>query len=262
MSNTGHSGPNDHGANNLKRSVSGDVTISGEIAIEAGPKESLSRDAAEKKQDSKDHKKWWLEVVTIAVVTLYTFFAGWQSLTTAGQLKEARKIAEATDKDFRIEQRPLIRLAPDGSKIAITEGQPLEISITAADIGKTPARGVDIFVAVEKFSPTETPNLEFREGDPGIRITSGILYPSEILNFKAHWARSTSPGTSQPIIISQQDVEDWNAKRIYFAIHGTVIYADIFGKPHWTHLCQTLTATGETTHSKPCSDYNNVDSEQ
>jgi hypothetical protein len=108
MTNASHTRPDDHGAGNQKRSVSGDVTVSGKIIIEASPEEKLSRDAAEKKRDSKDRKKKWLEIATLAVVTIYAGLTAWQAAESRRAAKAAEDSIAQNRDQFRRDQRPYI----------------------------------------------------------------------------------------------------------------------------------------------------------
>jgi hypothetical protein len=124
-------------ANSEKRNVTGNVQVSGEILVDAGPKESLSRDIAQKKQDAKDRQKWWLEIATFAIVTIYAGLTAFQAYET----REAVAAAQKANAQALEAVRPWV--GPSGPIVMtkITDGQVQQIEYTTKlkNFGGSPA---------------------------------------------------------------------------------------------------------------------------
>jgi hypothetical protein len=183
MTDTGHPNPNDHGAGDQKRGVSGDVTVSGKILIEASPKERLSRDTAEKNQDTKDRKKWWLEVTTLVVVSIYASLTAWQGCLT-------HKIAKTAQDTYAAVDRPYIGVNHISVELAGPDEQGRIVNL---DNSPEKATRMAFIVEVKNFGSVPGENLRDKcdmivngQKVPSHRIPSDApeLFPGQFVTFE------------------------------------------------------------------------------
>src|SRR5271168_2969183 len=135
-----HSQPNDSSAQNQKRTITGDVHVRGEVFFEAGPEEKLSRQAADRKQDSKDWEKKWLERGTLAIVTLYAGLTAIQSCQSINSVRIAKDSLESV-------QRAFIFPTPVTEPVYDTDGKTKtgeRIMIRWENSGTTPTKNMTI----------------------------------------------------------------------------------------------------------------------
>jgi hypothetical protein len=62
-------------------------------------------------------------------------------------------------------------------------------------------------------------------------------------------------------VLSQDELNDFIAGRIFFVAYVDVSYSDFFGTRHWTRFCNFLHPTGivQTYTARNCTDYNDID---
>lgn len=82
--------PNDHCTNEQKRSISGDVHVRGEVAVELGPKGTAARDSSETKEDARHRENLRLNRWTLAILVIYATLTGFQWLASKKSADTAR----------------------------------------------------------------------------------------------------------------------------------------------------------------------------
>jgi len=226
MTDAGHPAPNDHSASNQQSRVSGDVSVSGKIVVEASPKESLARDAAEKKQDAKDKKKWWLEVTTLVIVTVYALLTAWvgcssqQAAVTASKNLADFEAVEAAQ--ISIEFAPTVKMGKPGQGLLVNG------TIDVTNIGQTTAVNFTAmgFSWEQNLAPPEAGKPSFVNGSSNITPfnVAGILLGS---------------GKTQhfPVGFQVSQVDEIRQNTYQSGIWVDFSYSDIFGKRYLGRDC-------------------------
>jgi hypothetical protein len=147
--------------------------------------------------------------------------------------------------DMRKDQRPWVRAWMDFAPIQV-QNPIISGTMHILNSGKTPAKSVNATFFVEKVVNGKEPNLA--DTKPFAKMVSGAKFPN---------IPADSPLTVYSI--SQPELGDLNAGRIFFVVYGTVTYTDFFRTQHWTKFCVTwILAPGNYT-SKKCAEYDDVD---
>jgi hypothetical protein len=106
---------------------------------------------------------------------------------------------------------------------------------------KTPALLVRAVFSLEKLDITQQPTFKA----PANKVTTGAIFPTDAPSIAVSWLRRPNlDSDAQPATVSSEDLKDWKAGKIYFALSGEVKYWDIFGIEHWTHYCASRSAPG------------------
>ena len=167
---------------------------------------------------------------------------------------------------MRLDQRPWVSITVE--KIPIAENQPIAVAVHVVNIGKTPARSIDISTAVEQIDSDKTPQ-SFEPCYPGcpphVKLTTGALFPQNPMVFQTGLLsplkeppREQMPMPPQ-IILSHDDYTKLMSGKAYLATYGVAVYYDSVGTQHWTKFCSWTVFTSGPFNSKLCSDYNQTD---
>ena len=187
--------------------------------------------------------------------------------TALGEAADANAIAR---EQMRRDQRAWIQYMLGDEKPEVAVGKRVAFRVMITNIGKTVARQVHGWVAVEKLSFIQSPS--FNRNDPlriNVGADTGLLFPSHVSSFELDWRKNDpiyplDDDRTTIALASDIDVRDWREGKFYFAVFGKIDYRDIFEVPHWTTFCSTFTGVG--TLDRPpmaaglCKKiYNNVD---
>src|SRR5271165_6076348 len=72
--------------------IAGAMHVRGEITIDPGIREAHSRAASEKKEDTRQSRKWVLDVVTLIVIAIYAFLTACQAHIASKNLKDFESV--------------------------------------------------------------------------------------------------------------------------------------------------------------------------
>ncbi len=208
---------------------------------------------------------FWLVIATIGlgiIAGLQISFLGRAELISAEAAKAAKESAEAAKKSIEtateathLDQRAWIGLEfmdaipnfPEVGKTFAAKG-------TLVNSGKTPALNLLVYSIIEPVLRESCPNFAYT----GIeKFNSGTLPPrgkgfiGPLLIPKA--------GTTDPAIITQEQLDLLKQGRFNFFIHGRVEYDDIFGNHHWMTFCSFLQPVGGFAF---CHEHNETDNNQ
>ena len=195
-----------------------DVRVKGEILFEPTPKEALARKSDTEQRDTREKKRWWLEVSSFFVLTLYAGLTFWQGCNT-------QRIAD----QFAADQRAWIGITDVSTPPELTNGTVLNPSISIVNSGKTPASnviqraGYQILPASEVFDPRTyigalTPRNE------------GVIVPGGKRNV----------GIDSLGQINQQRADELSSGKFRLYLYGIITYADQFGTIRHTRFAMRM----------------------
>jgi hypothetical protein len=211
-------------------------------------------------QDIRSGERWLIGVTAFGIIV--NFFIG---LIYLGQLKQMRKATQAATNasetgvkqldSMRKDERPWIKVtthsivpAKPGGRVPVDKTAPINTPFEYINIGKLPAKNVDVEIFIEVVKNGEEPLLNkgnFLEGS-----TVGIIFPNDPQN--------TSPG--RPYILAEGAWEDFAAGRSFLVVYGQATYKDVFSTSHWTNFCGYAAARTDIPFSaRKCTDYNSTD---
>jgi hypothetical protein len=141
---------------------------------------------------------------------------------SASQAEISKQSAEAAVHNFRVEQRAWVSV----TNVTITAqvGNPFQINIGFANIGKSVAMDMDGTAVVDPIPKGSEPNFDYSK-EKHIRV--GYFPPNLPDHFPLKMERPfTQFGHDQMT----------NGNLVVYA-HGIIHYSDIFGVRHWTRFC-------------------------
>jgi len=232
---------------------------------------------------------FYLAITTllIAVLTLIVFYNQLNVMQT--QLQEAEidsKISDlrarlqhqtaqaqvdAIKRQMRQDQRPWVALTFNwplvkgsngeiGKLVRVTENQPLVVPIRVINTGKTAARNIVAKIFVEVVKANDNPALDSSKASAW-NFSAGIFSPNAPADSVAYRQQPKKIGLEAMSNLTPAENQELSSGRAYLAMHGEIIYKDIFDIPHWTKFCSwvPLSPIEHTYNAKKCSDYNDVD---
>jgi hypothetical protein len=158
--------PNQDGGD--RANYKSDIKVHGTIETHI-PKDLLDQHIAERKEDAATHvaeriedrrhenHKLLLEILGFLFVVIYAGLTGWMAISTAGQLKAARKATDAAEEQlklsrqqFILSQRPWLsaRFAPWGPLRIRPKGAMLEMTIDITNVGHSTAESVGYWASL------------------------------------------------------------------------------------------------------------------
>jgi hypothetical protein len=193
---------------------------------------------------------------TIALFTVVLAGAAiYQFVITNSQLRVMRNDERAW---LRFDLTP-DKIGGDEATMKLTAGQPIVYPVRVTNIGKTPARNVDMKIFVEVVAATQEPSLN-RVDDtswhyPFGKMTAGIVYPNT--DFKQPVIRPGSTlGSAE--VATPEEVTAVLSGKSYLAAYGIILYDDVFNVRHWTKFC-TWNGTNGAFAAQQCTQFNSVD---
>jgi hypothetical protein len=190
-----------------------------------------------------------LFTVILAVAAIYQF------IITNSQLRVMRNDERAWLKfDLQPDKT-------DSSEVTmkLTAGQPIFFPIRVTNIGKTPARNINMKIFIEVVPATQEPSLnrvdDLSHHYPAGELIAGIVYPTT--DFKQLVMRpGDSLGSAE--LATPEEVTSVLSGKSYLAAYGIIAYDDVFEIRHWTKFC-TWNGTNGAFAAQQCTEYNNVD---
>ena len=181
-----------------------------------------------------------------------------------------------SNRNFRIDQRPWIKVElvpsdPGGSQqvsVSATVGNLLTIPVRVKNIGKTPAESITATFALQiagkddaLFLPPDMnnpPHVEHPTHKIGLtHVNTGTIFPDQFHDWPISKVDNSKIGDSQPVPVTQAEVDLLRQGSAIVYIEGTVSYWDEFGTKHWTRSCTAIPKTNITQLA--CVDYNRAD---
>jgi len=213
------------------------------------------------KAETEERTKPWnhdrnflLQILTVAVVAVYTFVALLQWMIMRDALT--------------VEQRPFLKIQQKiGSSNQLIAGQPIQTTLEFINTGKTPARHMKAYMFIELVSANQSPHL-INPDKPGDETrywsftTTGVIFNAQSIEGVA---KRTGPDPGGPnngtkdIPLTIPETEKLSRGDIYEAVYGVTYYWDIFGNKHWTAFCGWAAAPSGGYAASECTRYNDVD---
>jgi hypothetical protein len=138
-----HPQPNQNRTRDNKTEISGDIFVRGEIETHLPPSEVQKLATAEEKHDTRENKRYLVELITLLVVIIYGALTGWQAWETRQAVKAASEANRLNEELVRGRIQVIVRLKniPEVGKTLLV---PVEITNRGHSIaveGLTTGRG-------------------------------------------------------------------------------------------------------------------------
>ena len=161
--------------------------------------------------------------------------------------------------NFVTDERAWVNIAPlvQLDRMPVDRVQALSVDARMVNSGKTPAtKGIHIECVVEIVKATTPPSFDYS----GFHAITDVplIFPTHVSDIPC--MKSTGE-ILNPVPVTPDQRRDLKSGASYLTIFGKINYRDQFG-PHWTHFCwwQGFAESGALVASRPCVDYNDVDS--
>jgi hypothetical protein len=246
-----HPQPNQAGTQHNMCDVTGSIQVRGEIETKIPPDLAKKRDAAEEQKETRDKKRYILEVIGVIAVIMYAGITIYQAYLTRTQ--------------FTKEERPFV-LVSEIRKIQFSVGKAVITDIKFSNSGKSPALhmatiGPGILVgpgAMQQVDATfanlpDTPPEERTEVGATIAPGNGSCIAKPEDDAVLDCVISTIH--SREIIQSDDDLKWITTHDEAVVIMGRTFYRDLTGKLYKTDFCFFRFATGALAF---CPNHNDV----
>lgn len=214
---------------------------------------------------------FWVNVLAFLAVAVYAAITYRQWRTMDATLKEAqsqtaisRRLAETSDKSYRLEQRAWIVVSTKGP-ITHTINMPIFYPLRIVNIGKTIAKRMEAHIAVELINRREGPEFIYTPGHAHTMKLANIVLPNDPDDGSYPALKRGATGYAEQVLITPTILRGVNTQTLATMAHGKITYKDIFGADHWINFCFQDTLIQRTridAASKKCSDYNDTDQEK
>jgi hypothetical protein len=158
-------------------------------------------------------------------------------------------------KSMENDERPWIEVAT-GKVPQPNTNSPLVTPLTFTNIGKTPARKVEIETVVKVVLSHEAIDFSYQ---PSIGGSTGIVFPNEPA--PAVDARTIEEHQVRNLTVNELD--NLTHGKAFVITYASVSYEDVFGNAHWTHQCffyqLTPPADAAAYDTAACVAYNDTD---
>jgi len=154
-------------------------------------------------------------------------------------VREADISLKQTQESFRDDQRAW--LAPISGTVILDESHPLRIDVIFQNTGKTPALKISTIVDWKSIPPGQPVNIEWSSHVR--RMDSGTLYPNGRAGMFA----------KNETVSSKQQLDSIRSGKNTFYFFGSIDYKDVYGRKHWSHLCNIVKSDFSLN---PCPIYN------
>ena len=257
----GHSNPDNNSKDNQKRHVDGGIAVRGELEVHPPPKLIEKHDAERKNDAAQKGKEFVVSVATLVSAVIYAGLTALIVIANWNLFNLTRKTSERED-------RAWVAVHPVGP-LHIAANEPLEITFTLMNTGKSPARHIvtDVWVQVVpiKDSPDLSENGIRLIADTGDLFQNDVNIPDNDPYSVIHGSRqkSTSPRThdTDPWPMSEAEYAAFMDGKVYVVGSARVEYDDIFHVRHWTRFCAShLVRPGRDPDGlAACAAYNKED---
>ncbi len=180
--------PDDSGGEKEKNSITSNVHVHGEIFVEASPSVALAREAADKKQETRERKKWWLEVSSFGVLTVYAFLTSVQSCQAIKSTKAAKSAADTAKDALVLDERPWVGVESvvpthynrypamqvqtlGGKTLGLEDNIQIMVDFTLRNFGRSAAQHVQIYPDLLLLLAPDSDRH-----NPGCKPSSGQLH--------------------------------------------------------------------------------------
>lgn len=247
-----HPQPNQHSAAHDKCDVSGSIEVRGVIETKLPPNLAQERNTAEQKKETRDKRRFVVEVIGAILVFIYATIAAYQACL----IWKSNKINHSsTVVNNRAWLQPSFSW-PDPKQDGfpdLANIKELNFPMKVVNVGNTPTGQVTIDTIIEIADSNNEPSLDYSATHK--EIFGGSIFPKQSWPFPAILYR---PDGSEGFI-SPSEVEQLQLGKSYIVVFGKISYTDSFGT-HWTHFCAWRGyAIGKTFMADNCANYNQVD---
>jgi hypothetical protein len=209
-----------HPANN-ERNVKGNIHVHGEIQTHISPRLQEQQDSRNKRDDSRETRRFIVEIVGALLIAIYAGITVWQACLS-------RDLITLTKEQFYTSEQPYVW--PTADPPIFTDEKPISWNVKYTNYGKSIA-------------------LNVRHcGKAGYPITKGFPMPPTFQQFST---LQTPPN----VIFHDRDYPDLHSVDGLLAGEGIFEYDDSSGHSYKSVYCFYLLATGAI---QACSDYNYI----
>jgi hypothetical protein len=186
-------------------------------------------------------------------------FVQYKTMDSQRKTMDSQLFVMRNDERAWVKIEPIAASYADPKTVAVT-GQPLVFPLKVSNIGKTPAKKVEIQMRVTlRDSITGEPtDCRHSLGGPPCwaYITNwAIFFPNT--DFTVNALRMTDNQMEWPV--TDSEARAWEEGQMFLLVSGIAEYDDVFKLHHTYHFCFWVAHGRGTYHSKNCVDYNQVD---
>lgn len=168
-----------------------------------------------------------------------------ETLTQARDAMEASAMQsvasmEASVRNSRVDQRAWVGIK--GINLDIQRDKNTPVEITFVNSGKTPARDVRFVLLLETLPKGQEPQFNYTEA---MAENRGVLFPNAEMQ------------GAEPILFSNQEIDEIKIGSSVFFISGTAWYRDIFDVEHKTLFCAVINSKNSSLEF--CRTHNEAD---
>lgn len=193
--------------------------------VEAAFPPQLAKEHTTGKQESREQKKFWIEVATLVVVAAYTSITFWQACSTSQAVSDSSE-------HFVLDERPWITITYDTAPIGINS--PVVSRFHIVNTGKTAAKNLSVDANIEIVSAKEAPTFNKR----GVNVVvQNIMLPNSPSDANIGRRQRTDSRRDEPVVLSEAEYNSLRQGDSYMATYADVTYSDLFGISHWQRFC-------------------------
>jgi hypothetical protein len=212
-------------------------------------------------------RKWEFAIVPEHSNALVAIFSGLLFLATTVYTVFAAFQWQITKRVMLFEERALIYEIQFSDMRPMEVGQPIGFQVRLANTGKTIARDVIGKYRIEILDGAAEPTFDYSPDSLNNLFQGHAWFMGQGTNVGVAALREI-PGTKtvEPIAVTQELIDKFNARQIWFAVEGTVTYHDEFGGSHWITICHSVFKIppggflqNQPNGTKKCAEYNDAD---
>jgi hypothetical protein len=232
------------------------------------PGANIDHNAAKKKHNFRENWKALVETLTL-IVLVVTLVQVYKYTQEAGrQTKISRKLFQTSEKSYKLDQRAWIFMPQEIKVREVAFDKPLGVPLEIKNTGKTPAKTIYTYIAVDIVKPDDVINFSYEQGNK-FRPHRESFYPfmfPKASHVVTHFAMK--PGENpEKIIATPELIGEVNAEnpKVRIMMHGRITYNDIFGDPHWIIFCSQSNPAPLSFSSKSgkqCANHNDIDTQK
>lgn len=216
-----HAQPHPEGAQHNKSDIPGSVEVRGIIEAKLPSDLQKKRNADEAVRETRDKRRFRIEVVTLVFVIIYAALTGWYAWTSHKQWRDLRR-------NFEVSQRAWIKTGISWPTLVFD--QPAVGKLVIKNIGKSPVTRLHCAVRLEVVGKDSEPTLSASERF--LRVDTSIMFPADETSYQVYLPDKAGNARA----FTSVELRDLTNGGDYLAMYGVVAYVDQFGA-HWTRFC-------------------------
>lgn len=174
-------------------------------------------------------------------------------------LAQGQKALDANIAASRREQRAWIVVTSQTETVTLNDGMPVSVPMKMTNMGKTPAKGIEIHGVVDVVKPESSLDFSYEASRHHQIGLVNVLHPN-IPDVSPYFAFERGTPKATRMIVTPELRRSFAAGEVLVVIHGRIDYLDIFGVKHWLKFC--VYAGNPDPSSEQCSGYNDMDQEK